>query len=283
MGSHELPTLPATPSYRDVVGTIGAGAGFAGTPSVRPGTVADIAAVTLEAAINGIERAKDDEGVIHSSYLLTQLPRAARSDHFLIAISTLGLTESKPASITVSAPATEAYELVDLVSSFTLAIDRHLRRTHSRTDIGELAQQAAAESLVALCRPRSTTLFGSSLETVCDSLKQFSTQSGFARLSQDFFARLSRRFLLYHLGRELSNHVGQGRRFRSIDEHNQFLRDLDAHCVVCSGIVKKFAHQWYGKANWEGGIMPHKVRAFTAHALDKMAMALRYKGGGHEE
>ncbi len=210
-----------------------------------------------------------------------RLPRLLAPADFLSALAHLGFPAPK-ASITVpvlDVGATD-YDIFDLVASYTATVDRHLRQTQSRTDIGELAQQAAAESLTALCGSRSETLFGSSLETVRDSLRSLSSQSGFATLAQDYFARVTRKYLLYHLSRELSNHVGSGRRFQSVDEHNDFLRAVDDHCHVCSRMLRRFAGEWYKKANWQEGISLRKAKGFTAHALDKMCFALRQKGTG---
>jgi hypothetical protein len=159
-------------------------------------------------------------------------------------------------------------------------VDRHLRRTQTRTDLSELAQQAVAESLSALCRATAETAFGASLETVQQALYALSTKKGFATLAEDFFARLTRRFLLYHLSRELSNHVGYGRRFASVDDHNEFLRGLERHCRSCARSVHRFAGGWYDKGNWQGGTTQRKARGFAAHALDKMNYALRQKGVG---
>jgi hypothetical protein len=279
MGTKEYDRFPKTPPFRRVVAVIGSGAGFSGTPGVSPGSLAAIADATLDASLEGLQRAKSDEGLAYALFLLTQITQAARQEDFLAALHGIELPSPK---VNVAAPlsdlATVEYDIHDLVASFTTAVDRQLRRDQSRTDIGEMAQQAAAESLVALCSPRSDTLFGSSLETVKDALYALSTKKGFATLTQDFFARLTRRYLLYHLSRELSNHVGSDRRFKSIDEHNAFIRQLDDHCRVCSQMVRRFAGEWYSKHNWEGGITPRKAQGFAAHAIDKMQFALKQKG-----
>lgn len=166
---------------------------------------------------------------------LTQITQAARQEDFLAALNTLGLPVPKlPAGASATEINSTEYDVHDLVAGFTAAVDEQIRRQRLRTDIGEMAQQAAAESLVALCTPTSETLFGSSIGTVKDALRGLSTERGFANLTQDFFARFTRRYLLYHLSRELSNHVGPGRRFGSVDEHNDFLKGLDDHCHVCA-------------------------------------------------
>jgi hypothetical protein len=278
MGTREFEGLPKTPKFKKVVGLIGVGAGFAGATGISAGSLGAIADATLDASLGGLERAKSDEGLAYAFYLLAQFTQAARQEDFLAALKNLGLPSPKAnLDAPISDDSAVDYDIHDLVASYTSAVDRQLRRNQSRTDIAEIAQQSAAESLHALCGPKSTTLFGSSLETVKGSLRALSTKKGFATLTQDFFARLTRRYLLYHLSRELSNHVGQGRRFQSVDEHNNFLYQLDAHCRVCSRMVRRFGGEWYSKQNWEGGITPRKAQGFAAHAIEKMQFALQQK------
>ena len=280
MGSHEFLSLPQTSPFRVVVGLLGTGADFGGAAGVAAGTIDAIADATLDASLAGLERAKSDDGLGFAFYLLTQVTQAARQPDFLATVNRLGLQAPKATQAgPISDSTAGEYDVFDLVASFTTTVDRHLLHTRARTDIGELAQQAAAESLTALCRPRSETLFGSSLETVKDSLRALSSKKGFATLTQDFFARLARKYVLYHLSRELSNHVGQGRRFPSIVEHNDFLKQLDDHCHVSSRMLRTFAGDWYSKANWKGGVTPRKAKGFIAHALDKMRFALKHQGG----
>lgn len=159
-------------------------------------------------------------------------------------------------------------------------MDGHLRRTRGRTDLAELAQLAATESLSTLCASRSATLFGTSEATVQTLLRRLATRAGFATLAHDFYARFTRRYLEYHLSRELSNHVGPGRRFANVDAHNEFLNALDRHCRVATGIVKKFAGEWYAKHQFHDDITLEKAMGFSAHAIDKVRAALRYQEVG---
>ncbi len=154
MGSDEFQGLPKTPPFRRVVGQLGVGAGFAGLAGIAPGTVDAIADATLDASLNGLERAKGDEGLNYVFYLLTQLTQAARQPDFLASLNRLGLPPPKVVqTIPASDSGADEYDISDLVASYTTAVDRHLRQTRSRTDIGELAQRAAAESLTILCSP----------------------------------------------------------------------------------------------------------------------------------
>lgn len=280
MGSLQLEGLPARRPWKRVVGLLGEGAGMGGLPGVAPGTLEAIADATMRASDAGLQRAKRDAGFSYTFYLLTQVTQAARQADFASALVRCGVGAPDPGGTRATA-GTPADTIYALVASFTHAVDRHVRNTRERSDLSELGQRAAAESLTALCADPSQTLFGSSPETVRQSLRAFSTKAGFARLACEYFARVAREYLVYHLSRELSNHVGPTRRFASVAEHNQFLRQLDAHCRTSTRAVEDFAGRWYSKHNFHGGITREKAAGFVAHALDKMRAALKHSGGSH--
>lgn len=284
MGHHQVESLPANRSHKRVVGLLGEGAGMGGLPGVSPGTLDQIADAMLEASLAGFERAKRDRGLIHAFYLLTQVTRAAREgDRFSSALSELGIVSPTAALTRSGAEATAgtADTIYDLVANFTNAVDQHLATTRGRTDIGEIAQRAAAQSLTVLCEEHATTLYGTGADAVQDALYRLSTKSGFARLSQDFFSRLTSGFLIYHLSKELSNHVGPGRRFADIREHNAFLSGMESHCRAAASVLGDFAGTWYSKHNFEGGITERKTFGFVGHALNKMKDALRHMGSSN--
>ena len=58
------------------------------------------------------------------------------------------------------------YDVYDLTSGFSASVDRYLRVTRGRTDIGGLAQLSAAECLSALCAGPSSTLFGRTIDLI---------------------------------------------------------------------------------------------------------------------
>ena len=255
MGHIRLGTLPDTHRWRNVVGLIAKGGG-----------VAQIATATSEAAQNGLDLAKDDPGLCHAVWLLTQIALAAREQDFGAALNAVG----------VATPANPS--LFDIVGGFTDALDQHLANTKGRSDIGEMAQLSAVESLTALIGARSASLFGTTSVEVQNAVHYFSTKNGFSTLAHDFFSRFTQRFLTYHLGRELSNHVGGNGRFANPAEHNEFLSQLAAHCRQAAIIVRDFSGGWYSKANFEGGISTTKARNFVNFALTKLRRELKIRG-----
>lgn len=282
MGSHLLFGMPRTGRYTRVIALLGDSAGGGGTPGVAAGTLEQIADATLDASLAGLELARNDEGLAYCVYLMVQVTRAACEPGFLLQLHNSGvptpaIISGLPDVPVITDPA--EYSIYDLISGFTAAVDRHLRVTRARGDVSELAQLGAAESLSVLCSQTAQTLYGSTPQTAQASLKELSTQGGFAGLAHDFFARFTSRFLEYHLSRELSNHVGPQRRFRTVDEHNDFLVQLQAHCHVATRIMRDFAGQWYTKHIRQRDMSLKTAKGFVAHAIDKVREALAYQEG----
>src|SRR5262245_38180628 len=218
--------LPDTAPWRRVVGVLAAG-----------GDVAEIATATSQAAQLGLDLAESDEGLKHTFWLLSQVVLAAKEADFQAAFKELGV-------IVPNEPST-----LNVVAGFTDAIDTHLRNTHARTDIGEMAQLAAVEAITSTLSEKLTSLFGTTHVEVQQAVRDCSTQAGFANLAHDFFSRFTQRFLTYHLSREIAHHVGEGKMFTSPTEHSEFIDQLGVHCRQAALIVKQFAGDWYSKTN----------------------------------
>jgi hypothetical protein len=253
MGHKRLGTLPRTQKWEQVVGLIAAEA-----------DVGRIAAASADAAEHGLERASHDQGFAHAFWLLTQIPQAARHTNFTDHLWHLGLNvSSKPT-------------LLEIVAAFTNAVDRHVHERGKRSDLGEMAQHAAAETLASLAGRELPNLFGSTAHDVQQALAKFDTSNRFSVLARDFFSRLTSRSLGYFLSRELSKHVGPNKRFAAISEHSRFNTALDLHCREASRIIKEFSGDWYSKTLFqEGNISPEKAGAFAHVAFHKLRAELR--------
>jgi hypothetical protein len=255
MGHLRLNTLPDTVPWRHVVALL-----------AEDGDVAAVAMATTQAALRGLDLAKDDPGLVQSFLLLSRIVLAARQPQFADALNTAGI------------PVAPDPGVFDIVGGFSDAIDEILRCNHGRSDIGEMAQLACAESLTALLTERAANLYETTAAEVRDAAYRLSTQTGFATLAHDFFARFTQRFLTYHLGRELSNHVGGNGRFADPNEHNEFVAQLATHCREAAAIMRRYAGEWHSKATFEGGVTEAKVRRFVNHVLKKLAAELLLRG-----
>ena len=158
MGHIRLGTLPRTRQWIQVLDLIG---GRAGMP--------DVAAATMDASQRGLLRAAKDPGLVYTVWLLTQVPLAARSKNFVARLRKLGLGVSDSPS------------LLEVVGAFTGAVDAHLRRTGGRTDLGEMAQMAASESLAALGTPANASLFETTAADVQQTIKSWFVTRMYAR------------------------------------------------------------------------------------------------------
>lgn len=258
MGHLRLGPLPRTRKWRQVVELL---EGDAGTPQV--------AAATLMAAQAGFAQAGHDPGVIHTVWLLTQLPLAARQIDFLGRLRQLGLAVSDQPSV------------LEVVSAFQTVIDNRVRELRRRSDVNEMAQLAAGESLTKLITPFAGSLFEPGVENVQEAFRRYSTEVHFGELARDFFSGLTTRYLSYFLSKELSNQVGSQGRFVNIDQHTGFNEALALHCRQASLIVQDYASAWFSKANFEGGITSKRAARFVARALKKIEAELARGGHAH--
>jgi hypothetical protein len=254
MGHKHLGTLPKTQKWENVVGLIAAGA-----------DAGRIAAASADAAEHSLERAARDEGLAHAFWLLTQIPQAARQANFRDQLWELGLnvSSSKPT-------------LLEIVAAFTSAIDRRIRESGKRSDLGEMAQNSAAETLTSLASRELPRLFETDPADVQQAFAKLGARNRFSILARDFFSRLTSRSLGYFLSRELSKHVGPNKRFAAINEHSEFNAALDLHCREASRILKEFSDEWYSKTLFEeGGISLNKASKFAYVAFHKLRAELR--------
>jgi hypothetical protein len=256
MGHIRLGTLPKTQKWNQVVSLIAVGA------DVEP-----IAAASADAAEHGLERASQDEGLAHAFWLLTQIPQAARHYNFSERLWELGLTglSSRPT-------------LFEIVAAFTRAIDGHVRERGKRTDLGEMAQHAASDTLASLAGRDLPSLFAPTASDVQRALAKLGTSDRFSIVARDFFSRLTSRSLGYFLSRELSKHVGPNKRFAAVGDHSDFTDALDLHCRQASRIIKEFSGGWYGKIlQQEKQISQDDARDFAHVAFKKLRAELRVR------
>src|SRR5690606_11335910 len=134
-------------------------------------------------------------------WLLTQLPLAARSDNFAAALRDCGLNVS------------DSPGLMEIVGAVSEAIDSKMPNCKGRTDLGEMAQMAAAETLTEVIGSRTKSLFGTTPDDVQDAFSKIATNKQFSTFAKDFFARFTTKCMNYFLSRAMAHHVGERQRF----------------------------------------------------------------------
>ena len=111
------------------------------TEELRLGAdVHTVAAATADAAEGALYGASRDPAFLHAFWLLTQIPLAARGPTFAEDLRRAGIqVPDRPT-------------LMDVAAAYSEAVDRHVHKRGGRTDLGEMAQMAAVESLGAVSR-----------------------------------------------------------------------------------------------------------------------------------
>jgi hypothetical protein len=257
MGHIRLKRLPASRKWREVVGLLSAGA-----------PIDKVALASFQAAEEALHGARGDPVLAYSLWLLSQLPLAARAPNFPNAAGRLGLDIGRDPS------------LLKVIGAFSDAIDEATAGTTGRTDLGEMARKAAAESLATIAGADLPSLFNPTAEDVRLTLAKLTAPDRFARLAREFFARLTRHHLDYYLSRTIADQVGPGRQLPTTADYSAFNAALDQHCREASRIVETFAGGWFSKTNFQGGITPKKARNFAFIALAKIAAELRQRQTG---
>ena len=255
MGHIRLGALPRTRKWSQVVGLIRGGAG-----------TAQVANATISAAEAGLGCASKDKGVIETVWLLTQLPLAARTEDFAAALRNCGLKVS------------DSPGLMEIVGAVTEAIDAQMPNCKGRTDLGEMAQMAAVETLTQVIGGRlNGNLFGTTPEDVQKEFSQLATNRQFSLFAKDFFGRFTHKCLDYFLSKAMSHHVGDGERFRTLAEQGEFTKAIETHCKEAAKIIEEFSGGWFSKKNWEtdGDITREEIKKFTGYAMKKLADELK--------
>lgn len=260
MGHVRLGVLPKSRKWNQVVDELRLGA-----------NVAEVAASAADAAETSLQATSNDPAFLHAFWLLTQVPLAARGPDFADDLRRLGVqVRDRPS-------------LMDVVAGISAAVDLHAREQGGRTDLGEMAQMAAVESLTTLIGPSLPSLFEPTPGEVQRAIGRFASGDRFSALAREFFSRLTQRCLDYYLSRELNNHIGLRARFGDDRARAGFDGALDQHCREASRIVEAFAGGWYGKSVYQGdGLTPDDIRKFAPVAFRKIRAELRKRRDADE-
>ena len=253
MGHIRLGNLPRTRKWQQVVALIEGGAG-----------TAQIANATISAAEQGFKIAVEDKGLVETIWLLTQLPLAAKSDNFGQVLQSAGLDVS------------DSPGLMEVVGAFSDAIDKKLTNNGGRTDLGEMAQMAASETMTQIIGSRTQSLFGTTSDDVKNAFSKLATNKQFSIFARDFFARLTNKCLDYFVSKAVSHHIGEGKRFRTLAQQGEFTKALGTHSREASKIIEEFSGGWFSKTNWEKkGISRQDAAGFTHVAMKKIVAELK--------
>lgn len=160
--------------------------------------VAELAALTADAASTALRKAAEDAGLCHAFYILALTSKATDEPGLRGNLARVGINlPDRPC-------------LFDLTVEIQASIDDHIFRHGHPTDISEIAQQAVGEAVVEMAGDRAS-VFDSGSASVERSLESVASQTGFGRLGQLFFGRFAARFLNFYLSRITAEYVGSAR------------------------------------------------------------------------
>ena len=261
MGHTRLGTVPKTQEWREIVGYF-TGSVLAGDIPGPAISIRAIAARTLDATEQGLNRATADPGVRYTFYLMTQVALASRRSDWEKTLRNFGIQLTANSTV------------FDLTAQLQDAIDHYVSRNPGgATDLSEIAQQSAGEAIASLTGDRTMNLFASGMD-IRDVVHPLSTKKGFGQLGQRFFGNFIARFLNFYLSRVTADAIG-GARLRDLGDVAQFNRSLRAHCDQSARIVRDFCGEWYSKTEYQKGIDLENTSSFLAIAFKKLRNELR--------
>jgi hypothetical protein len=255
MGHTRLGSLPRTRKWQEVVGLIAIGAG-----------ADQIATAVLRAAEQGLVQAAHHKGLVEAFWSLTQLTAAAREKDFAAALRKRGFSVPDNPGL----PA--------ILAAVSDAIDQSMPNNRGRTDLGEMAQSAATETINRIVTERTSTLFSSTSEDVQRAFRDLGTVKNFGDLGRRFYGQLIGKVLQFYVSRESANHVGEGQRFANLASKASFDDALNTHCRQASVIVERFAGEWVAKRTWQNGevgISREEAEGFAHVAMTKIVAELK--------
>ncbi|WP_020473428.1 hypothetical protein [Zavarzinella formosa] len=260
MGHVLLGQLPRTREWKQVVGLIRHGAG-----------AAQVAKASIEAAGKGLRMAGDDKGVVESVWLMIRVVMAGRTPDFPEALRQLGLNVSNNPG------------LIEIMGAMSDSLDAASLTKFRRTDLGEMSQTAVAETISTIIGQKTSSLFGTSTEDVREALGSLGTEKQFSLFAKHYYGRFVNKCLDYFLSKTLAEHVGDGRRFRTLAEQAEFTDAMETHCREASKIVEKYAGEWFCKKRFmTGGKITRKdVENFHSYAMTKLIDELKQGAAGH--
>lgn len=261
MGHTRLGNIPKSKSWNRVVDIVLSGQSSIKSTQLHADTEI-IASLALQAADTGLTKAVADAGLQYAFYLLTKIILASKNLNWDMELKEFGITIEKESGI------------YDLTSEFQAAIDNYLRQNSFSTDISELAQRSAGETLTALLSADSTSLFENDAEHIRSQIAKYATRDGFAKVGQKFFGTFLGRFLNFYLSRITATHTNNSK-VSKISDISSFNSDLRKHCEESALIVKDFSGEWFSKTNFKPGINLRTSNSFLAVAIKKLKAELQ--------
>ncbi len=261
MGHTRLGTLPKTLKWREVIACFAANA-----------EVPVIAAATVKAAEDSLQLIKNDLGFTEAAWLMSQLAVAGTTDNPLEYLQNQGVHVQEPS-------------VLGLITAVGNALDAKIHEHRAVSTQAEIAGNALTSALVKTLEPRmqQKDLFDMGRNEAEAAIKKLGTTSAFDHLSREFFSDMTNQSLGFFISKESAAHIGEGQRFATANQEQQFTDAVTEHTHECSKVTEKYSGDWLGKHHFqqqEGGVTPETVHNFAAFGMEKMIGELKRGGEG---
>jgi len=254
MGHTLLGQLKRTRQYKQVVALLAGGA-----------EAHQIAQAVIQLAEKHFNLAANDKVLVETIHTLMQLPIAARSTDYAAALREQGIEVR-------SAPTAN-----ELIVAVVESIDRKVPSATRRTDLGEIAQTVAAETLSGHLKDRLGLLYdGARPEDVQSALAITHTPKNFGEFARRFTAGVANQVLSYFLGPVMSSVTGGDGRFPTLAAAGAYRDALKTHTFEAAKIVEKFSGDWYSQVQRPGkGLTRDEVGKYAFGAFQKLSSELK--------
>lgn len=258
MGHSLLQDVPKTRPWKEVVGLIQGG-----------GSAPQVARAVMEAAKDGLANAETSKGLIEATYLLMQLPIAARSSNPAEALRQAGI------------PVGDGFDMPSLLAGLATAMRDAFPRNQGKDDVGEIARRALHTTVGNLLAARADRLDGITHASIVEELGKMSTEKQFGIVGKSFFGKFMDGYVGQYVDRVLMREVGQDRRFNTLERADNFGDAVSTHCGEMAVLFKDYSGGWFMKHKHEneGVINREHVRGFIWKAMDKMRSEFDIEAG----
>jgi len=246
MGHTRLGSLPRTKKWREVVNLL-----------TSQSDLSKVTGAIIDASHKAFSKLSKDDGLDLTFWLITQVPLAAKKEDFSAALESLDIYAPKNPGI------------FETIASFNECVERTLRLKGRSSDLAAMALAAASEGFISIVSEKSEGLFGRTSDEVKRAFASLSKPYEFEQISREFFSRFTNRYMNYFLSRELSNHLGKGKRFNDLIDYDNFENALTVYCWEVTKIIEDYSRDWYGKSLAEG-FTRKKTSGFLYSVFEKI-------------
>ncbi len=249
MGHSLLGRLQKTKQWKEVIELIAGGAG-----------AADVAEKLIKATDKAFSEVQDDPTFQAVVAYMVDVAQAAAAEDPKKELAQLGIivnAKTQPLDVAMGA---QSY------------LDAQCSKTNADSDFGEKAILAFTSTLVQHMQSSQMQLFDQGEAKTLSPLVKLKSPAEFGKFGENFFANLTHSSLDYFLSKDLGTHIGEGKRFATMNQMGQFQDAVLQHCRESAVITRRYCQDWFAKHLRESGghISATKAKGFGWFGMNKM-------------